>query len=226
MRELKQERAVRTRAIILKAAAEVFDELGFSGANIREITQRAGITQGAMYFHFGSKEELARAVMKAQPMTVLPHLATQGLQRLIDLTFVWAHRLREDVILRAGVRLTGEQNSFGMHDPTPYQDWAAVMSECLREARAAGELSDNVDIEVLADFVVSACTGMQMYSQISCERADLMDRVVAMWQHLLPALRAPGDVSPLDGSALRAAEVLREIAPQRLGAGQETRTAP
>lgn len=217
MHKPKQERAVRTRAIILKTAAEVFDEVGFSGANIREIAQRAGITQGAMYFHFGSKEALARAVMQAQPMTVLPHLVTRGLQRLVDLTFVWSHRLREDVLLRAGVRLTGEQNSFGVHDPVPYQDWAQVMADCLREARATGELSDDVDIESMADFMVSACTGMQMYSQITSGRADLTDRVVAMWRHLLPTLCVKSTLTSVDASAARAAAFAEGVPPDERG---------
>ncbi|MEU3253470.1 ScbR family autoregulator-binding transcription factor [Streptomyces sp. NPDC006997] len=204
MREPKQERAVRTRAIILRAAAEVFDELGFSGANIREITHRAGITQGAMYFHFKSKEDLARALMKAQPSTVLPHTATSGLQGLVDLTLVWSHQLRQDVLLRAGVRLTGEQNSFGVHDATPYREWAEVLAERLREARAQGELADHVDIGSMADFVVSACTGMQMYSQVATGRQDLSERVVAMWQHLLPALCTGEARASIDASASRA----------------------
>ncbi|MFI1825903.1 ScbR family autoregulator-binding transcription factor [Streptomyces sp. NPDC020412] len=205
MREPKQERAVRTRAIILRAAAEAFDELGFKGANIREITQRAGITQGAMYFHFKSKEALARAVMTAQPTTVVPHTITTGLQRLVDVTFVWSHRLRQDVLLRAGVRLTGEQHSFDVQDSTPYEEWTEVLAECLREAREAGELAEHVEIESLADFVVSACTGMQMHSQIVCGRRDLTDRAVAMWRHLLPALCAEGSHRAIDISPQRAA---------------------
>ena len=213
MREPKQDRAVRTRTFILKAAAEVFDELGFSGANIREITQRAGITQGAMYFHFKSKEELARAVMTAQPTTVVPHTVTKGMQQLVDLTFVWSHRLREDVLLRAGVRLTGEQNSFGVHDPTPYREWAQVMADCLTDARQAGELSDTVDIDAIADFVVGACTGMQMYSQIVSGRDDLTDRVVSMWRHLLPALCTESALPSVDISERRAAAFAHGGAP-------------
>ncbi|MFD6618783.1 ScbR family autoregulator-binding transcription factor [Streptomyces albidoflavus] len=213
MREPKQERAARTRSTVLRAAAEVFDELGFSGANIREIARRSGVTQGAMYFHFQSKEALARAVMQAQPTTVLPHITSTGLQGLVDLTFLWSHQLRVDVLLRAGVRLTGEQNSFGVHDPAPYQRWAEVMSTRLREAREMGELDDRVDVEAMADFIVSACTGIQMYSQVASRRADLMDRVLAMWQHLLPALCTEQSLPSIDVSASRAASLSRGQSP-------------
>ncbi|MEU1409958.1 helix-turn-helix domain-containing protein, partial [Streptomyces sp. NPDC005728] len=61
-----QERAVRTRRAILVAAAGVFAEVGFEAATIAEILQRAGVTKGALYFHFASKQELAQAVLAGQ----------------------------------------------------------------------------------------------------------------------------------------------------------------
>ena len=40
-----------------------FDELGYKGASMREIMRRAGVTLGAVYFHFDNKEALYRAVV-------------------------------------------------------------------------------------------------------------------------------------------------------------------
>ncbi|MDI5983012.1 TetR/AcrR family transcriptional regulator, partial [Amycolatopsis magusensis] len=105
----KQERAQKTREEILRAAAEVFDERGYHGAGMREIMKRAGVTLGAVYFHFPNKEALAQAVMHEQPATIVPSLRSEGLQRLVDITLVWSHKLQSDPLLRAGVRLTSEQ---------------------------------------------------------------------------------------------------------------------
>lgn len=66
MAKSRQERAVRTREALLRAAAEVFDTAGYSGASINKILERAGLTAGAMYFHFKNKEALARAVIMEQ----------------------------------------------------------------------------------------------------------------------------------------------------------------
>lgn len=96
---LKQERAEQTRRALLLAAAEVFDEFGYAGASITRILKRAGVTAGALYFHFGSKEDLAKAVMNSQPDTLVPLLAASGLQRLIDLTLVWSWQLQRDPLL-------------------------------------------------------------------------------------------------------------------------------
>jgi len=47
-----------SRAAILAAACEVFNERGYARATIREIAHRAGVTHGLVMRHFGCKERL------------------------------------------------------------------------------------------------------------------------------------------------------------------------
>ena len=58
-------RAARTRAAIIKSAAVEFGKSGYAAASLNRILEGSRATKGAMYFHFGSKEELARAVLEA-----------------------------------------------------------------------------------------------------------------------------------------------------------------
>lgn len=62
----KQDRAIRTRRAILEAAAIVFEKQGFQAATITDILKMAGVTKGALYFHFQSKEALAHGVLNEQ----------------------------------------------------------------------------------------------------------------------------------------------------------------
>lgn len=195
MAEPKQERAMQTRRAILRAAAETFDEYGYAGASINLILKRAGLTTGALYFHFDSKKDLARAVMNAQPELIVPQLQSHGLQRLVDITLMWSRMLQVDPLLRAGVRLTGEQVSMETRDVTPYQSWAGVMADCLREAKESGELQAGVSPEELGEFVTEACTGMQMFSAVASEREDLSERTLRMWRLLLPGVAVPAIIS-------------------------------
>ncbi|MEV0963610.1 MULTISPECIES: ScbR family autoregulator-binding transcription factor [unclassified Streptomyces] len=198
MAKPQQDRAVKTREAIILGAAEVFDEYGFRGASISKIMKRAGVSQGAMYFHFKSKEDLARAVMTAQPDTVVPRLGAEGLQRIVDMTFVWAWQIQRDVLLRAGVRLTNEQDGATVRDATPFLEWARILELSLAGAQEEGELRESVDIGQLAEFIVGACTGMQMYANAVSGRQDLPERTVAMWRILLPGITSERVVESID----------------------------
>jgi AcrR family transcriptional regulator len=55
-------RGLRTRALLVAAAREVFDEITFAEAKIADITTRAGVASGTFYTYFDSKEELFREV--------------------------------------------------------------------------------------------------------------------------------------------------------------------
>jgi AcrR family transcriptional regulator len=59
-----QKRAEVPRRVLLHAAAEVFTRHGYADTKLSEILAQALATKGALYFHYGSKEELARAVIE------------------------------------------------------------------------------------------------------------------------------------------------------------------
>ncbi|MFI0241799.1 TetR family transcriptional regulator [Streptomyces sp. NPDC016845] len=59
---MSQLRARRTRRRLLRAAAQEFARLGYSGARLTDVVDRIGMTKGALYGHFTSKQELAAAV--------------------------------------------------------------------------------------------------------------------------------------------------------------------
>jgi AcrR family transcriptional regulator len=53
-----QDRSVATINNILDAARDVFMEKQYADVSLREITEIAGVTKGALYHHFATKEEL------------------------------------------------------------------------------------------------------------------------------------------------------------------------
>jgi TetR/AcrR family transcriptional regulator len=57
------EAADRTKEDIIKAALSEFAERGFEGSSLRDIASRAGTTHGLIRHHFGSKEDVFRAVV-------------------------------------------------------------------------------------------------------------------------------------------------------------------
>ncbi|MFG2313276.1 TetR family transcriptional regulator [Streptomyces sp. NPDC048566] len=61
----RQERAVRTREALIEAAARLFDQDGYEVTSLAAVTALAGVSAGALYFHFATKADLADAVVEA-----------------------------------------------------------------------------------------------------------------------------------------------------------------
>ena len=57
------ERRAQTTAKLLKAAGAVFARRGYHAATLDEIAQRAGVSKGALYYNFASKEDLFLALL-------------------------------------------------------------------------------------------------------------------------------------------------------------------
>ncbi|KZS64270.1 TetR/AcrR family transcriptional regulator [Mycobacterium ostraviense] len=61
-----ERRLEHTRNLLLDAAEELFARRGLFGAALEDIAGAAGYTRGAIYSHFGAKEELFLAVIERQ----------------------------------------------------------------------------------------------------------------------------------------------------------------
>ena len=60
-----QQRAEETRIRILSAAQTCFSRSGFAAASVADICQEAGVTKGAFYYHFTSKQNLFFELLKS-----------------------------------------------------------------------------------------------------------------------------------------------------------------
>jgi AcrR family transcriptional regulator len=58
------ERRAETRSKLMNAAGNVFAEHGYERATLEEIADRAGLSKGAVYYNFASKEELFLALLE------------------------------------------------------------------------------------------------------------------------------------------------------------------
>ncbi|MFB6807051.1 ScbR family autoregulator-binding transcription factor [Streptomyces sp. NPDC056387] len=198
MARARQERAEITRQAILDGAAIAFDSFGFGGASLSDVVKHAGVTKGALYFHFQSKEALARTLMDEQFQVSegVPAIEDPGLQTVIDLTHQMAYGLRANVRIRAGIRLVIEFGSFTNPDPTPYNAWIDTCHGCLKPAQDRGDVFPFLDLYDLSTLLVGSFTGIQVTSHVRTGRDDLHARVIDLWNFLLPGI-VPADRIPL-----------------------------
>ncbi|WP_328304716.1 TetR/AcrR family transcriptional regulator (plasmid) [Streptomyces sp. NBC_00435] len=220
---VRQERAVRTRRAILEAAAVVFDERGYDAATIAEILAHAGVTKGALYFHFSSKLELAQGVLDAQFDKCLVPPRASKLQELVDVAMVLAYRMKYEPMLSAGARLSLGPDTLEMRGGA-VPGWIEILRKLLCVAKEQGELLPDVDPAETA-WILSACwSGVQLYSQTLNDRADIEGRVATLYRHVLPGIATPAMLSRLDMADDRGRRVVAEVATRaaraaRAGAG-------
>jgi AcrR family transcriptional regulator len=65
---------LQNRQAILTAAREVFAEVGYEAASVRDIIGRTGLASGTFYNYYRSKEEIARAIASDAAMRLRPIL--------------------------------------------------------------------------------------------------------------------------------------------------------
>ncbi|MFJ9690525.1 ScbR family autoregulator-binding transcription factor [Kitasatospora sp. NPDC101183] len=221
---VRQERAVRTRRLILEAAASVFDEHGYEGATIGEVVARAGVTRGAVYFHFASKRDLAQGVVEEQFTQDGVPERTCKLQEFVDTGMVVAHLMPRDPLLSAGARLSlGQDVLDDLGGAIP--GWIGRMEGLLVAAGERGELLPHVVPADTAWLLTAAWTGVQIQSQKLSGRADLEERVAGLYQHLMPSIAVPGVLGALRMGPERGAQVVAEVAAARKGAEGEAGAA-
>ena len=136
---------------IIDAALAVFAEKGFAAAKLDEIAARAGVSKGALYLYFATKEELFRAVVE-QAIAPNLHLIRTAIGAhpgpISDLLRLIAQRLT-DVVERLPVggvvkMVIGEARNFPelarvWHDQLVAQALGA-MTEAIRAAQVRGEV--------------------------------------------------------------------------------------
>jgi AcrR family transcriptional regulator len=163
-------------------------------ASLTDITTEAGVTKGALYFHFRSKDEVARAVIAEQHR--LSHesgqqilaLGRPGLETMILMCGDLARKLKTDPIVKAGIRLTTEVSNFDRPVLDPYRDWLNTFEVLIHRAIAEGDVRAELTPEKLAHFIIPAFTGVQLVSDTFSKRNDLLQRVSEMWEILLPGI--------------------------------------
>ena len=87
MRKTKLE-AEKTRQHLLDAALEVFWRKGVTSASLQEIAEEAGVTRGALYWHFANKEALFEALFVRQQADFIAFFDERTLRESAD---VWEH---------------------------------------------------------------------------------------------------------------------------------------
>ncbi|SER10688.1 transcriptional regulator, TetR family [Streptomyces sp. yr375] len=190
---VRQARAVRTRQSLVRAAAEVFAAEGYARASLPAISARAGVSTGALHFHFASKDDLAGAVERAAADAVeelaegCRSEADTLLQSLVDMVSGLLLAVVADPVIRAGFRLSGDPSrKNGMQILRWWQVW---VHDLVVEAQRAGELAQDVSADAATTVIVAATAGFEVLGAADREWLSV-ERMTQLWTFVLPRLAA------------------------------------
>ncbi|MCD9196414.1 ScbR family autoregulator-binding transcription factor [Streptomyces albireticuli] len=203
----KQERAINTRHALIRSAAQAFDQHGYTRAKLSGISAGAGVSSGALHFHFDTKAAMAAAVEAEAARTLhavartVHRRSTGALQALIDASHLFAQQLRWDIVVRAGFRLNGRTPQAPESDLRG--QWAACVGRALRQAAEEGALLPGAAQEDMTATIVGATTGFEALARH--DRAWLSrPTVTGLWQALLPSLATPETLTRLQPAGTEA----------------------
>lgn len=195
----RQIRSEATRRKILDAAMEVFGEVGYAAAGWGSIIERTGMTKGALYHHFDSKESLASDILKEGSDNLLTAFrnvcgsSSPGLENLLHGAFTIVEVLNSDEMVRTAEQLASALSGLNDAAASFYADLAALIEEQARRAIGEGDLREEVDPRVLSEFLVGAMFGTRLVFNAIARRdagqplaGDVAGRLRQILELLLP----------------------------------------
>ncbi|MFG6404062.1 TetR family transcriptional regulator [Microbacterium sp. P04] len=193
--EPRQQRSIATREALLLGAARVFAHMPYSQARLRDISQASRISEGALYFHFGTKAQIAEAVLSAQQDRMTSTLAgtltgpQNGLQKLFTVMSDLAALMASDEVVQAGIKLANEPSpdlASAAHDP--YFEWIGIARSLLEDGVADGSVTSDLDVSSAAEFLNYAFVGAQTLAGMADRWKSLPERMLSVQRYVEPLL--------------------------------------
>jgi len=149
-----QARSRRTHERLLRAGAIHIARVGYEHTSVANVAREAGLTQGAMYNHFGSKWLLAEEILERQleqVEAVVAHVrdtVQSPFGRAVCLSADLAELIERDELVRASIQLTLDPSL--VEEDCVWQTWERIADDLVGSA-PSGEAAANLPGERLGD---------------------------------------------------------------------------
>lgn len=201
-----REEAQETRNQLLDAAEVVFYEKGFSSTTLMAVANQAGMTRGAIYWHFKNKSDLFEAMVErvkvplesifeeltadseTQPFQSLKEFSLQFLQKLAQ----DEHRARVFTIMMYRFEMTGQSELVEKKMLDSHARVDERLCRALKNAVRRGELPHNTDIQAVVIYIHAFIGGVMrnwLFNPASFNLGEMAELLVEM--HFNAVLNAP-----------------------------------
>lgn len=155
------------RERLLRAAAAVFARQGYDGTKIMDVVRESGLSTGAVYGRFRSKNDLLREAIVSRSAQAA-HLGTEQVDRVADLIAAGARRttgpLSDAEALRLEAYVTARREpevAAGLAES--HDVWKAALAPLVEAAQHDGTIADDVDPEAVLFLVRIFTLGLLLH---------------------------------------------------------------
>lgn len=180
------------RRRILDAAMEVFAETGYRATTMKEIAERAGISQRGLVHHFANKADLLAAVLEvreAQSAVLMPPLGS-SIEAFAGMLDVVAENNNRPGLVELYSVLTAEgtdpEHPGHEHFRQRYSDLRDYFTFAFDALRAHGELESTLSSKDLAAGFVGLIEGLQIQWLYDRKTVDLEPILRAFLESVIP----------------------------------------
>ena len=206
-----KEDALATHTLLLDAAEHLFSTQGVAHTSLHEIAEAAGLTRGAIYWHFANKSELLLALWEriAQPLRhtfdseACPLRVDNPLERLRLKASCVPRHIEHDEHLRALMTIlmlrcefTDETRSAGEHFLQEREYTLSRIHEGFDAAVAAGQLRADINTEQASIGLFAIVDGLCMHWLINPTRFPIAEVAQKSIDAYLAGLAATGPQPP------------------------------
>jgi AcrR family transcriptional regulator len=167
------------RQEIVNAGLAVFSSSGFHGASLRDVAERAGLSQAGLLYHYPSKEHLLKAILtwrNNEARRQLGEPVPDGLDLIRRLVALQpATRTRELAQLHVIVSAEGSAADHPVHGYVleHHTSVLEMVRKAFERAAARGELRRDVDCARAARTLIALMDGLQVQWLLHPDEVDM-----------------------------------------------------
>jgi TetR/AcrR family transcriptional repressor of nem operon len=173
------------REKLVETALERFQDQGYNGCGVQDITDAAGVPKGSFYNHFKSKEALALEVLdrygQGNRLDLLSDVEKSPIARLRTHFEFLADRFegwnfaRGCLLGNFGCETSDTNPTMRQAMAGAFESWTEAVAAVLRQAQAQGEIDGRHDPDRLARFLVYAWEGAIAGAKVAKSRGPIED---------------------------------------------------
>ncbi len=166
------EKGRRTRERVIGKCLQLFSQRGYFNTSINDILDASGITRGALYGHFRSKEDIWQATYE-EAARIWRDLVLDDVNRISDPLERLEKTIQNDMEEYIGrdtfeggcfffnmlVEFSGQSATLSAQVLKGFDGFAGLISQWLKEAEAKKLLRSNMDHKQVANFIILSLNG-------------------------------------------------------------------